>query len=170
MSDPFQEIEGACAETITNLAALSDASILEIPISSWFPKDHPLLRNADVSFVEELFTHRQLLCLSELYFYINKVSDLVSRDLLRYAFSATLYMCNRTFISTKNRKESRGGSSIFSIYRYKVAKRTVELNPFIIFKGRVSKLIKCKKETNQLIGAWPGAATTPDFSMATRNG
>src|SRR6202035_4544242 len=39
------------------------------------------------------------------------------RDLLLMAFSATLARINRTFLSTTNRRESRGGSAIFSIYR-----------------------------------------------------
>jgi len=72
-------------------------------------------------------------------------------------------MCNRTFISAKGRKESRGGSSIFSIYRYKVAKQTVELNPWTIFSGRFRKLIACKKETNLLIGAHPGGSNNATF-------
>ena len=72
-------------------------------------------------------------------------------------------MCNRTFISAKGRKESRGGSSIFSIYRYKVAKQAVELNPWTIFSGRFRKLIACKKETNQLIGAHPEGSSNAVF-------
>ena len=72
-------------------------------------------------------------------------------------------MCNRTFISAKGRKESRGGSSIFSIYRYKVAKRTVELNPWTIFSGRFKKLVACKKETNQLIGGHAGGSSNARF-------
>jgi hypothetical protein len=113
--------------------------------------------------VEDLFTRRQLLALSELFHHIQRVGDTVNRNLLRYAFSATLYMCNRTFISAKGRKESRGGSSIFSIYRYKVAKRTVELNPWAIFSGRFRKLVACKKETNQFIGAHAGGSSNASF-------
>ena len=163
LSAAFHQIENACADKINKWVSLPDAAVAKIPVTRWFPKDYPLPRNADVPTVEELFTHRQLLCLSELFFHINKVSDAATKELLRYAFSATLYMCNRTFISAKGRKESRGGSSIFSIYRYKVAKRTIELNPFDMFKGRVSKLVACKKETNQLIGAWKGGSKNAQF-------
>ncbi|MFZ0680690.1 DNA methyltransferase, partial [Candidatus Binatus sp.] len=163
LSTAFQQVEKGCASKINKWSSRSAASVASVPIKRWFPKDYPLPNNADVPLVEDLFTHRQLLCLSELYFQINKVKDSATRDLLRYAFSATLYMCNRTFISAKGRKESRGGSSIFSIYRYKVAKKVIELNPFSIFKGRVAKLVACKKETNQLIGTRPEGSGNAQF-------
>ncbi|MBI3468540.1 MAG: hypothetical protein HY000_36525, partial [Planctomycetes bacterium] len=59
---------------------------------------------------------------------------------------------NRTFLSTEGRRESRGGSAIFSIYRYKVAQRPVELQLWEQFAKRVDRLIEAKWETNHLIG------------------
>jgi len=163
LGDAFHQVEAACAGTINKWCRLSDDEVEKIPIKRWYPKHCPLPKNADVPLVENLFTHRQLLCLSELRHHIGQVQDSVYRDLLRYAFSATLYMCNRTFISAEGRKESRGGSSIFSIYRYKVAKRAVELNPWTIFKGRSLKLIAAKKETNLEIGLHPGGSSNAKF-------
>src|SRR2546427_8775583 len=107
----FQTVESGCAERINRLWAMSEADAESVPVTRWYPKDFPLPRNADVRFVHDLFTHRQLVALSELHYHIDSIPDPVYRDLLRYAFSATLYMCNRTFISAKGRKESRGGSS-----------------------------------------------------------
>jgi hypothetical protein len=163
IGDAYHEVESACASSIGRWCELSDEEICKIPITRWYPKNYPLPKNADVRFVEELFTHRQLLALSELYHCICQIKDQTCRDLLRYAFSATLYMCNRTFISAKGRKESRGGSSIFSIYRYKVAKHVVELNPWKIFQGRVKRLITAKKETNLLIGSLPEGSRNAQF-------
>lgn len=151
----FELVESKCAKKLSRWSAMPTAEVNATPITRWYPQDYPLPRNSDVPRVQGLFTHRQLLCLSELNYQVNRVPDEQSRDLLRVAFSATLYMCNRTFISAKNRKESRGGSSIFSIYRYKVAKTTVELDPWTIFAGRVKRLITAKLETNQLIGSRP---------------
>jgi adenine-specific DNA methylase len=158
----YEQVERACANRISRWCALPDDKVAEVPITRWYPKDYPLPRNADVSLVEDLFTHRQLLCLSELHYQIQEVRSDVYRNLLRYAFSATLYMCNRTVISAKGRIESRGGSSIFSIYRYKVAKRTVELNPWQMFARRYRSLLACKKETNQVLGVMP-----PEIRNAT---
>jgi DNA modification methylase len=162
--ESFQTVEAACSETINALWAMPQAEADAVPVTRWYPKDFPLPRNADVPLVEDLFTHRQLVALSELNYQVQTATDdPVYRDLLRYAFSATLYMCNRTFISAKGRKESRGGSSIFSIYRYKVAKRTVELNPWSVFKGRFKRLVAAKKETNQVIGVQPGGSSGIKF-------
>jgi len=159
----LHQVESACAQTINKWWEMPDAEVASVPLTRWYPRNYQLPKNSDVPRVEDLFTYRQLLGLSELYHHIQCVEDAVYRNLLRYAFSATLYMCNRTFISAKGRKESRGGSSIFSIYRYKVAKSTVELNPWTIFTGRVRRLIACKKETNLLIGAHPGGSTHAKF-------
>lgn len=41
----------------------------------------------------------------------------VTRDLLLLAWSASVAKLNKTFLSSKGRAESRGGSSIFSIER-----------------------------------------------------
>jgi len=163
LSASFERVEGACASKINGWWALSDEEAEQIEIKRWYPKGQILPRNADVKFVHELFTHKQLLALSELLYQIGKIPNETSRNLLRYTFSATLYMCNRTFISAKGRKESRGGSSIFSIYRYKVAKRGVNLNPWDVFSGRFKKLMACKRETNQLIGDKPGGSTNAQF-------
>jgi len=147
----FEKIEKACAKKI-NLWQRMDKEALEaVPLNRWYPAEVPLPKNADVHMVEDLFTHRQLLQLSELYHHIMRIKDDITRDLLRYAFSATLYKCNRTFISAQNRKESRGGSSIFSIYRYKVAKRTIELPVWTVFERAVAALIEAKRETNKEI-------------------
>src|SRR5438552_9616805 len=127
------------------------------------PKGFPAAEKCRRSLRHDLFTHRQLVALSELHYHIDSIPDPVYRDLLRYAFSATLYMCNRTFLSAKGRKESRGGSSIFSIFRYKVAKRVIELDPWAVFSRRVASLLKCKRETNTLIGALPKGSTNARF-------
>jgi hypothetical protein len=81
-----------------------------------------------------------------------QVEDKISRELLLFAFSSTLARINRTFLSAANRKESRGGSAVFSIYRYKVAKKAVELPLWEQFATRFGRLFQAKRETNQLIG------------------
>ena len=163
LASKFLEIEEVCAVKINEWWSMSDEAAERIKLKRWYPKSYILPRNADVEFVDELFSHKQLLALSELLHHIDRVQDEVARKLLRYTFSATLYMCNKTFISAKGRKESRGGSSIFSIYRYKVAKQSVNLNPWDVFNGRFKKLMACKTETNLLIGNRPGGSTNAKF-------
>jgi hypothetical protein len=62
------------------------------------------------------------------------------------AWSGALARLNKTFISTKGRAESRGGSSIFSIYRYKVAKDEVHLDPWTVFQQRLESILDARKE------------------------
>jgi len=159
----FTKIERACAKKIHAWQKMSREDVESVPLTRWYPQGKPLPKNADAALVEDLFTYRQMLCLSELYHHVQKLKDQVSRELLRYAFSATLYKCNRTFISAQGRAESRGGSSIFSIFRYKVAKRVIELDPWDIFARSVRKLIAAKRETNLLIGERPGGSSNAQF-------
>ena len=65
--------------------------------------------------------------------------DGIIRDLLLLAWSASVAKLNKTFLSAKGRAESRGGSSIFSIYRYKLASQSVELPIWETFRGDVYK-------------------------------
>jgi hypothetical protein len=79
------------------------------------------------------------------------------------AFSATLARINRTFLSTTYRRESRGGSAIFSIYRYKVARTPVELPLWDQFARRFARLLEAKAETNRLVGGFYRDGDTPAF-------
>ncbi len=155
VEESFLKVQEHCADKINKWLRLSEKEVEKIRVKRWYPKKHRLPKNADVAFVEDLFSHRQLLALSELWHEINKLDDATARDLLRYVFSATVYMCNKTFLSAKGRKASRGGSSIFSIYRYKIAKEPIELNVWEVFERRFGRLLACKKETNQEIGCHP---------------
>jgi hypothetical protein len=72
------------------------------------------------------------------------------RDLLLLAWSASVAKLNKTFLSAKGRAASRGGSSIFSIYRYKLAAQSVELPMWETFRGRFLNVLAAKDEILQL--------------------
>jgi len=72
------------------------------------------------------------------------------RDLLLLAWSASIAKLNKTFLSAKGRAESRGGSSIFSIYRYKLAAKCVELPLWDTFHGRFLNVLAAKEEVLRL--------------------
>ena len=111
-----------------------------------FPLNITLPRNSDVISYHELFTKKQLLSLAIMKSDIDKINDSELRHIILLAWSATLSKINKTFLSTEGRKESRGGSSIFSIYRYKVADKVVELDPLEVFNNRAINIIKAQKE------------------------
>jgi hypothetical protein len=70
--------------------------------------------------------------------------------LLLLAWSASVAKLNKTFLSAKGRAESRGGSSIFSIYRYKLAAKSVELPIWETFHGRFLNVLAAKEEVLQM--------------------
>ena len=93
---------------------------------------------------------------------IDSITACHVRSGLLLAWSATLAKLNKTFLSAEGRAESRGGSSIFSIYRYKVAKQPIELPPWETFRERAMNVIHAKTEISKAIevqkrsGEWRG--------------
>lgn len=114
------------------------------------PENIALPRSSDAERYFDLFSSRQLLALAWLKAAIEEVSDPPAHGALLLAWSATLGKLNKTFLSARGRLESRGGSSIFSIYRYKVAEATVELPAWEVFQERVKNVIEGRREVLRL--------------------
>jgi 16S rRNA G966 N2-methylase RsmD len=113
------------------------------------PENVPLPANADVQRYHELFSPRQLAALAIIREAVDDVPNRYARSAIRLAWSATLAKINRTFLSAEGRAESRGGSSIFSIYRYKVAAKPVELSPWPTFYERAQNVLAAKEEIDR---------------------
>lgn len=152
LSHEYHKLLDDCRAQVDEWKAKPEEFFENEAVPYWYPAGVRLPTNADVQYVEELFTRRQLFALSLLFDRIMHVRNQTVRDLLRFCFSATLSKTNRTFISARNRAATRGGSSIFSIYRYNVPQRPVELDAWEQFQDRFGNLMQCKKETNDLIG------------------
>jgi 16S rRNA G966 N2-methylase RsmD len=163
LQDAFRHIEGKFRPFVEDLESSSNDQLKERSLADWFPKDVPLPSNADVRTVEELFTPRMLHALARLRSLIMETQDEVTRDLMLLAFSSTVARINKTFLSAANRAESRGGSAIFSIYRYKVAKKPIELPMWDQFSKRFHRLLEAKKETNHLIDDFYADGDTARF-------
>jgi 16S rRNA G966 N2-methylase RsmD len=163
LSEAYLRLESRYRKAITDLWEMSDLSLSRRPVAHWYPKGVPLPDNSDVHLVEELFTPRMLHGLAMLRHGIMETPDIQVRDLLLLAFSSTLVRINRTFLSAGNRSETRGGSAVFSLYRYKVAKNPVELPLWEQFTQRFEKLLQAKRETNLLIGDFYQEGVTADF-------
>src|SRR5207253_11490859 len=82
---------------------------------------------------------------------IDDIPNRYARSAIRLAWSAALTKINRTFLSAEGRAESRGGSSIFSIYRYKVAAKPVELPPWPTFYERAQNVLAAKEQIDREI-------------------
>jgi DNA modification methylase len=148
----FDEIEKHCKDSINEVYKMSDEAIENLKIEHWYPKGIRLPKNADVEFIEQLHSKRQLFSLSLLLYNIKQISDPVIQSLMKFVFSATLNKTNLTFSSTRGRIDSRGNSGIMHRYRYWIPPRTIDLNVWEQFEIKFKNTSIFKKETNLVIG------------------
>ncbi|MGA2543942.1 MAG: DNA methyltransferase [Verrucomicrobiota bacterium] len=144
----FERVEQSCAKAIHDMEkdeALAGQWLKKLTL----PENIRLPRNSDADYFYEMFTPRQLAGVAMLKQAIEREAGIV-RDLLLLAWSASVAKLNKTFLSAKGRAESRGGSSIFSIYRYKLAAQTVELPIWETFQGRFLNVLAAKEEVLRL--------------------
>jgi DNA modification methylase len=144
LSQAFERVERNCSTQIHEIErdeTVARRWLERLPL----PENIRLPRNSDAEFFYDLFTPRQLAGLALIKQSIER-EDGVLRDLLLLAWSASVAKLNKTFLSAKGRAESRGGSSIFSIYRYKLAAQSVELPIWDTFQGRFSNVRAAKDE------------------------
>jgi DNA modification methylase len=140
-----------CQETLNRLESMDDQQLRRLQRSLTLPENVTLPSNSDVDYYYDLFSPRQLTALAILKNAIDELPSRYARKGMLLAWSATLTKLNKTFLSAEGRAESRGGSSIFSIYRYKVAKEPVELPPWQTFYERAQNIIAAKIEIDREI-------------------
>jgi len=147
----LDEVRDQCEKRVLALDHANDAEIAKALEQLPLPENVRLPDNADVRNYRELFLPRQLAALTILREAVEKTPNQFARDALRLAWSATLAKINRTFLSAEGRAESRGGSSIFSIYRYKIAAKPVELPAWATFWERAQNVLAAKNEIDREI-------------------
>lgn len=140
-----------CKDTLDELSGMEEAKLKRLQRSLDLPENVMLPSNSDVKHYYDLFSPRQLTALAVIKKAIDALPNRYTRKGMLLAWSATLTKLNRTFLSAEGRAESRGGSSIFSIYRYKVAKEPVELPPWQTFYERAQNIIAAKAEIDKHI-------------------
>ncbi len=148
LREAFARVEDACVETLRDIEADEKAAkklLRRLPL----PENIKLPRNSDAEVFFDMFTPRQLAGLAVLKQAIDSEPAGPIRDSLLLAWSASVAKLNKTFLSAKGRAASRGGSSIFSIYRYKLATECVELPIWETFHGRFLNVLAAKKEVLQ---------------------
>ena len=164
--EALTHIEGQCRYTLSRIPEYTDTQLERLKESVRLPENIVLPRNSDAKRYYDLFSLRQLLSLAVLKEAIDSITNEPIRKGMLLAWSATLSKQNKTFLSAEGRAESRGGSSIFSIYRYKVAKQPIDLPAWDTFHERVMNVFKAKVEIDQAIqlkqqtGGWSGGFET----------
>src|SRR6266581_7535869 len=144
----FERVHLECEKGLTEIETN------EVTAKNWLkrlplPKNIRLPRNSDAEWYYDMFSPRQFAGLAMLKQAIEREGEGIVRDLLLLAWSASVAKLNKTFLSAKGRAESRGGSSIFSIYRYKLASTCVELPIWKTFSGRFLNVLAAKEEVLQ---------------------
>jgi hypothetical protein len=143
--DALEGLKAVCQPKIAEMEQSSTSRLEGILRTLTIPDNVRLPSNSDVEHYLDLFTPRQLAALALLKAKIDGISDPHSRNGMMLAWSATLAKLNKTFLSAEGRAASRGGSSIFSIYRYKIAQEPVELPAWETFEERAQNIIAAKR-------------------------
>lgn len=146
----FERVEKRCRERIAGIEKASDTDLERLLAEIPLPENIRLPKNSDAEYYFDMFTPRQLAGLAAIKQAIEVEPDGVVRNLLLLAWSASVAKLNKTWLSTKGRAASRGGSSIFSIYRYKLASEFTELPIWEVFAGRFENVVEAKKEVLHL--------------------
>jgi hypothetical protein len=150
LKEAFQRVETRCRHAVLEIESLDDeharAKAKEFPL----PENIRLPKNSDAEFFYDMFTPRQLAGLAAIRAGIDTERAGMERNLLLLAWSASISKLNKTWLSAKGRAASRGGSSIFSIYRYKLASECVELPIWETFAGRFENIVAAKQEVLQI--------------------
>ncbi len=164
------ELKERCEKRLAALQDADEKGFAKLGRGVKLPENVKLPSNADVEFYHDLFSKRQLLSLAILRDGIEGLKSGPAKAGMLLAWSATLAKLNKTFLSAEGRAESRGGSSIFSIYRYKIAKNPIELPPWETFEERAMNVIGAKTEIDKTIqhkkmtGGWHG-----DFEVLAKD-
>jgi tRNA G10 N-methylase Trm11 len=145
LCEAFERVKDACKKAVEEIESNEQTA-------QWWlkrvklPPNIRLPRTSDAEFFFDLFTPSQLAGLALIKEQVEQQSAGAVRDALLLAWSASVAKLNKTFLSAKGRAASRGGSSIFSIYRYKVASSFVELPIWQTFERRFRNVLAAKKE------------------------
>ena len=146
LREAFRAIGERCYSKVKAVERATDTELNGVLNNVSLPENIRLPRSSDAEFFYDLFTPRQLAGLALIKNAIDVEPSHNLRRLLLLAWSASVAKLNKTFLSAKGRAESRGGSSIFSIYRYKLASDIVELPIWETFEGRFANVIAAKNE------------------------
>jgi hypothetical protein len=147
----FEDIKARCEPALSKIDELSPRTVQSRLKKLDLPENVSLPDNADVPRLFDLYSDRQLLGLALIWNVVKRIDGADIRHAMLLVFSATLAKLNRTFLSAHGRAASRGGSSIFSIYRYKIANDPVALPYWSTFEERFFNVLEAKREIDVAI-------------------
>lgn len=142
LGNEFTRIKGEFAVGMPKTDSDIEQALLKYP----YPKDIQLPKDADVEFIQQLFTQKQLAQLAYLKHLIQTVKDDAVRGTILLMFSGLLNKINLTYHTSSKQTIGQGDSGIFKYYRYRVAPKPIELDILHYFQSRYDKVVRAKKE------------------------
>ena len=142
LTDEYEKVVREFNKSAPRTAAQVKAALAKYP----YPKNIPLMKNADVNSIEQLFHPTQLAQLAFLKHLILKVKDDNIRGTLLLMFSGLINKINLTYHASGERSEGRGDSSVFRYYRFRLAPQPAMLDLMTYFASRFKKVVAAKRE------------------------
>jgi 16S rRNA G966 N2-methylase RsmD len=116
-----------------------------------YPSGIILPKGSDVGTIEKLFSKKQLAQLAYLRSLIKSEKDENIRNSLLLVFSSTLTKINLTYHNSSSRDQNAGNAAAFAYYRYRLARKDVDLDLFKTFETKFKKLINAKLDIQHFI-------------------
>lgn len=149
-------------------------------ISYHYPKRN-LFHNSRINanreqHVYDLFTPRNISSLAFLLSEINKVHDVVIKDILRFAFTSCVGQSSRMVFAVKKRGKNNGKSPLVEkkevgswVIGYWIPKDNFEINVWNCFENRFKKILKAKKEQESDSYSLKGAKNFKELANDDKN-
>ncbi len=129
-------------------------TIENLNVNNWYPKEIPLPKDADAKFVDQLYTKRNLIALSELRRLINLTPDTKYKNLLLLMLISTTTRTTKCIFINKYRfSKGVNPAGVWGEKRFWVPHEYIENNVVYYFNERFDKVIKAKEETNRILNS-----------------
>jgi len=162
LGDAFEFVRSVAQEPIESLHSMTDPQVFELLDQLDYPQT-PIpatVRREGADTINQMHTPRQLAGLTLLRDAINRVPDVLYRDLLLVALAGTVRYANRTYSvplsmeGQKQRSPYRGDALFLRRFSYSFAaeQRFYEHRVWPTFERSYGNVVEAKQETNHLIG------------------
>lgn len=122
-------------------------------LKHWYPANVKLPKDADVLYLHEYFTTRQLAAMASLRNLISKIKNKDIKKVFMLIFSSTLVKCNKSYHNTPRTSGISGGgdAGFLKYYRYQIPKKLFpEQSPVEVFESKFKAMFKAKRELNKI--------------------
>jgi 16S rRNA G966 N2-methylase RsmD len=148
---PICGFKGIADPDLADLETLKTA--MQLPIRDWYPQHVELPKSADVHYVDQLYTKRNLLVLANL---LRNIKEKVPEENYKKIFllmflSTTTRTFNAIFVNEHRFSKNINPAGVWGEKRFWVPKRHMENNVLYYFKERFEKVVKAKQETNAIL-------------------